>query len=205
VFPIVLHRLNKKKIKKKKWEKTKGKELSSGLAYILYIYAYKVFRVWLCSFFTRVEIHATAFRFDKFGSYIKMLKRSSRSVRRQRYRVRGMKNPCNLYPFWNAFYYHYNNILYCVHRRRRRRQRRRGPTASRNVFSLYIIYPRVNLRGSHHQNNDGFYFICLFSQIDHVVLGNNKLFYVFPLFVRHKGKKVQNYIFYIRGRNIRIK
>lgn len=110
---------------------------------IIYIYD-KVFRVWLCSlFFTRVEIHATAFRFDKFGSYIKMLKRSSRSVRRQRgmYRAEGMKNPCNLYPFWNAFYYHYNNILYCVHHRRRR-----DPTASRNVFSLYIynnIYPRT--------------------------------------------------------------
>lgn len=52
--------------------------------YIIYM-RIKCFAYGCVIFFTRVEMHATGFRFDKFGSYIKMLKRSSRSVRRQRY------------------------------------------------------------------------------------------------------------------------
>lgn len=61
-------------------------------------------------FFPRELKHTAALRFDKFGSYIKTLERSSGSVRRRWYGWRGRwrDNPlCNLYPFWNAFYYHY--------------------------------------------------------------------------------------------------
>lgn len=120
-------------------------------------------------FFILWGLKYTAFRFDKFGSYIKMLKRSSRSVRRQRLTVTGrwlsgarghgaggMKNPCNLYPFWNAFYYHY---ILCVHRRRRERA---GNSICRNVFSLSLC--RLKL---YHQNVSHS-FIYLFLQIDHL-------------------------------------
>lgn len=146
-------------------------------------------------FFTRVEIHATAFRFDKFGSYIKMLKRSSRSVRRQRYRAEGMKNPCNLYPFWNAFYYHYNNILYCVHRRRRRR---RGPTASRNVFSLYIKYPRIPPRLPSSKQRRFLFHLFIFTNWSRCweMMNFLRVSTFHPPFAE---KKMQNNIFYTLG------
>lgn len=111
--------------------------------YNIYIHIYvKYFAYGRVFFFILWGLKYTAFRFDKFGSYIKMLKRSSRSVRRQRLTVTGRwlsgarghgqggwKTPVIYIHFGMRF----TIIIYCVHRRRRERT---GNSICRNVFSL---------------------------------------------------------------------